>query len=84
MISRLWARLLYLMIVSESGSNLANNVDWKNNRLHLILIYELGYCYYLYYQRGQNIAIQTPINAILPPDISPISGFVPSNNQPNT
>ena len=36
-----------------------------------------------YYERGQNIATQTPINAILPPDMSPISGFVPSNNQPN-
>ena len=37
----------------------------------------------LIYERGQNIATQTPINAILPPDMSPISGFVPSNNQPN-
>jgi hypothetical protein len=33
MISRLWACLLYLMIVSESGSNLANN---KSSRVKLV------------------------------------------------
>ena len=39
MISGLWARLLYLMIISGSGSNLANNnrgFSYKKNETNLV------------------------------------------------